>query len=341
MEFSFHLVQFRIKAGLYPENCPTKDQKLAHDADGGIRDFPRRRNEEQANGGDGNTSGKAGYGYATLEPGQFYAFLLIHKALIVTDKESKDERIVAGIFESCGPGLASENTILDMGLADAIHGRIVLVAATAERKVCSNAGGQVVQIALPRRVPVCIGAAAELHVQEDPVLELDKEGVRAPSEVLCLLTGRQPDLGALDGIPATGKHCVQGKDVDGNLALLVEVGQLLDAEGVLVLDPGFQDGAAAVVPGIAVAVAYIAESHNHTRDGAAVNREVRDVDFQHVCCLVSSIRGVILELRIEDYEVLLLMGLKGYLASPEIITCRVEKRSHISRVFQARRPRWV
>ena len=121
MEFSFHLVQFRIKAGLYPENCPTKDQKLAHDADGGIRDFPRRRNEEQANGGDGNTSGKAGYGYAPLELGQFYAFLLVHKALVVTYKESEDERIVASVLKSCSPGLASENTILDMRLADAIH----------------------------------------------------------------------------------------------------------------------------------------------------------------------------------------------------------------------------
>ena len=150
MEFSFHLVQFRIKAGLYPENCPAQDQQLAHDADGGIRDLARRRNEEQANGGDGNTSGKAGYGYATLEPGQFYAFLLIHKALIVTDKESKDERIVAGVFEAGSPGLAGEDAILNMGFADAIHGRIVLVAASAERKICRNAGRQVVKIALPR-----------------------------------------------------------------------------------------------------------------------------------------------------------------------------------------------
>ena len=128
MEFCFHLVQFRIKTGLYPENCPTEDQKLAHDADGGIRDLARRRNEEQANGGDGNTSGKAGYGYASLELGQFYAFLLVHKALIVTYEESKDERIVAGVLEAHSPGLASENTILDMGFTDAIHGRIVLVA---------------------------------------------------------------------------------------------------------------------------------------------------------------------------------------------------------------------
>ena len=149
MEFSLHLVQFCIKAGLHPKDRPAQDQKLAYDADGGIRNLPRRRNEEQTNGSDGNASGKAGYGYATLEPGQFYAFLLSHKALIITDEESEDERIVAGVFETRSPGLAREHAILDVCLTDAIHGRIVLVSAATERKICSNAGGQVIQITLP------------------------------------------------------------------------------------------------------------------------------------------------------------------------------------------------
>ena len=141
MEFCFHLVQFRIKAGLYSENCPAQDQKLAHDADGGIRDLTRRRDEEQANGGYGNTSGEAGYGDATLEPGQFYAFLLGHKALVVFNQVGEDERFVTGVLEAGSPGLAGEDTILNMGLADAIHGRVVLVAASAERKICSDSRG--------------------------------------------------------------------------------------------------------------------------------------------------------------------------------------------------------
>ena len=72
------------------------------------------------------------------------------------------------------------------------------------------------------------------------MLKLDEEGVRTPTQVRCLLAGRQPYLGALYGIPTTGKHSVQGKDVDGNLSLLIEVGELLNAECVLILDPALK-----------------------------------------------------------------------------------------------------
>ena len=176
-------------------------------------------------------------------------------------------------------------------------------------------------------------------MQEDPVLKLDEEGVIAPAKVRCLLAGLQLGPGALNGIPTAGKHRVQRKDVDGNLSLLIEVCKLLDAEGILVFDPALEHGAATVIPSISIAVPDITESHYDTGDGASVYGEIRHVDFQHICSLVIRILRIVGELRIEDHEVLLLMGLEGNLPCPKVISCRVEKRSHISRVFQARRPR--
>ena len=173
------------------------------------------------------------------------------------------------------------------------------------------------------------------------MLKLHEERVITPAKVIVLGSGLQTCLRTLDGIASPGQHRIERQDVDCNLSLLIEVGQLLDAQGVLILHPGLEDGAAAVVPSIAVTVAYITEPQEYASNGTAVNAEVRDIDFQDISCLVLRRLRVVGKLRIEDYEVLLLMGLEGNLPSPEIITCRVEIHSHISRLYQARRPRWV
>ena len=68
---------------------------------------------------------------------------------IIPYQECEDERIMSGVLETGGPGLAGEDTVLDMGFADAIHGRIVLIATATERKVCSDSRRQVDQVALP------------------------------------------------------------------------------------------------------------------------------------------------------------------------------------------------
>ena len=231
---------------------------------------------------------------------------------------------MTGVIKTCGSGLASENTILDVGFAHAVHRRIVLVAAAAERNISSNAGGQVVQTAFPCRITVSISATGIHHVEEHPVFKLHEERVITPAKVIVLGSGLQTCLRTLDGIATPGQHSVQGKNIDGNLTLLIEVGELLDAQRVLVLHPALEDCAAAVVPGIAVTVTYITEPEEYSSDSATVNAEVRDVDFQNISGLVLRRLRIVGKLRVEDYEVLLLMGLEGYLASPEIVTCRVE-----------------
>ena len=58
--------------------------------------------------------------------------------------------------------------------------------------------------------------------------------------------------------------------------------------------------------------------------GAAVDGQIRNVDFQLVAGLIVGIRRVKAELGIQDHVVLCLVILEGYLAGSEVISCAVE-----------------
>ena len=149
VHFHFQILETDICAGLDSENTAAENQKVADDNDSAASYLTQGPDEEQAHAGNEGTHHKAGNGDSPLQAGQFYAGFLGHRALIVTDQEGEDERIVGSIFEAGGSGLAGKDSIFDVGLADAVHRRIVLVAAAAERKICSDSRGKIVQVALP------------------------------------------------------------------------------------------------------------------------------------------------------------------------------------------------
>lgn len=80
LDFSFHPVDLGVKACRYTENGAAQNKEFADDADGRVCDLARRRDEEQAHGGNGHAGREAGDGDASLEPGEFCAFLLSHRA---------------------------------------------------------------------------------------------------------------------------------------------------------------------------------------------------------------------------------------------------------------------
>ena len=103
------------------------------------------------------------------------------------------------------------------------------------------------------------------------MIELNKERVVTPAEVVVFGSGLQSGLGAFNGSRTSCEHRVQSKDVDGDFALFIEVGELLNTECVFILDPRLQDCTAAVIPSIAVAVTHITESQEYTRYGTSIN----------------------------------------------------------------------
>ena len=140
VHFHFQILEADVRACLDSENAAAENQEVANDNNGAAGYLAQGPDKEQAHAGNEGTHHKAGDGDSSLQAGQFYAGFLGHRALIVTDQEGEDERIVASVLEAGSPSLAGKDPILDMGLADAINGRVVLVATSAERKVCSNAG---------------------------------------------------------------------------------------------------------------------------------------------------------------------------------------------------------
>ena len=227
-----------------------------------------------------------------------------------------------------------------MGEGEAVHGRVVLVGTAHERHVGVDVRREVDHLGLPRLVPVGVGAAGELHVQEHPVLEDDAEGLGTPIEIPRLLSHIDGSSGPLDGTSALVEHRVQRLDEYGDVALVVEVGQLLDAERVFVLNPRFQGRTAIVVPSVGRIHVTILERHYDARNGATVDAEVGHVNLQHVCSLIVGVRGVVRELGVENDVVLRLVVLELDGARSEVISGRIEH-SLISRGYQARRPRWV
>ena len=239
--------------------------------------------------------------------------------LVLADKEGKDERRVAGTFETSHPLFAGKHSVLDVGCRKAGHGRVVLVGTADEGKICIHIRRKIAHLRFPRQIPVCVGATGELHVQEYPVIEDDTECLGAPVEIFGLLSHFDAGAASLDRGGTVSQCGVERLDEDGMLLLVVEVGQLLDAESVLVFDPGLHDRTAVIVPSVRGINPRILEGQDDTGDGTPFNREVRDVDFQYVRCLVRRIARIIGNLGIEDHVMLLLMGLEIDLSSPEII----------------------
>ena len=138
VHFHFQVLETDVRTGLDSENAAAENQEVANYDDGAAGYLAQGPDKEQADAGNEGTHHKAGDGDSSLQAGQFYAGFLGHRALIVTYQEGEDERIVSCVLETRGPSLAGENAVLDVSLADSVYGRVVLVAAAAERKVCSD-----------------------------------------------------------------------------------------------------------------------------------------------------------------------------------------------------------
>lgn len=87
-------------------------------------------------------------------------------------------------------------------------------------------------------------------MQEDPVLENDAEGIGIPIQVTCFLSHIEPGPRSLDWAPSLIEHRIKSLKINGNLALVVEVCELLQADCILVFNPRFYGRTAVVVPGV-------------------------------------------------------------------------------------------
>lgn len=87
-------------------------------------------------------------------------------------------------------------------------------------------------------------------MQEHPALKNDVKGVGTPLEIAGFLGHIDSRTRSFDGIPALVEHRVERLDKDGNLSFVVEVGELLQTDGILVFDPRFDGRAAVVILGV-------------------------------------------------------------------------------------------
>lgn len=175
-------------------------------------------------------------------------------------------------------------------------------------------------------------------MQEHPVFEDDAEGIGTPVEIPRLLGHIDSGTGALDGTPGLIEHRVQGLDEDSDFALVVEVGELLQTDRVLVFNPRFYGRTAVIVPGIGRIHVTVLERQYGARNGTSVDAEVRNINFQYIHSLICSIRGVVRELCVEYHVILRLVVLELDGARSEVISCRIEH-SRISRGCPGQRPR--
>ena len=99
---------------------------------------------------------------------------------------------------------------------------------------------------------------------------------------------------------------------------------LLEGDGVFVLEPGLEHRAA-VIHGITLGIVVILDkADKNATYSAAVDGQIRNIDFQLVAGLVVGIHRGKRELGIQDHVVLRLVILKGYLADTEVISNTVE-----------------
>ena len=170
------------------------------------------------------------------------------------------------------------------------------------------------------------------------MFENDAEGVGTPIEVAGLLSHIDSRTVALDGIPGLIEHRVERLDEDGNLALVIEVRELLQTDRVLVLNPRFDGRTAVIVPGIGRIHVSVLERQDNARNGATIDAEIRHVNLQHVCSLISRIRRIVGELGVENHVILRLVVLELDGACSEVVA-GTYKHSRINRECPGQRPR--
>ena len=151
------------------------------------------------------------------------------------------------------------------------------------------------------------------------MFEDDAESLGTPIEVAGFLSHIEGRAGSLDGISALIECRVQRLYEDGNLALVIEVGELLHTDGILVLDPRFDGSATVVVPGVGRIHIAVLERQYNPRNGAAVDAEVGNVNLQNIHALIGSVGGVVGELGVENHVILRLVVLKLDGACSEVI----------------------
>ena len=247
--------------------------------------------------------------------------VLFSVTFTISNEEGEDKWIIAGALEAGHPLLAGEHAVLDVGEREAIHGRVILIGAAEERNVSIHVSREALHICFPRLVSIGVRATSELHVKEHPVLEDDAEGIGTPIQILPLLghiDGRSRSFG---GASTLIEGRIERLDIDGNLALVVEVGELLQADRVLVLNPRFDGRTAVIVPSVGRIHVTVLERQDNARNGAAIDAEVGHVNLQDIHALISGAGWVIGELGVENDVILRLVVLELDGARSEVISC--------------------
>ena len=201
---------------------------------------------------------------------------------------------------------------------------VELIAATGHRNVGSDIFRHLFEGCLPGQVPLRVGAAGELQVHEYPVVEHYYKRVAGEAEVIALGSDREALLGALDGICALVELGIHRDEVEDERAVVVKPRLFLDDNRIFVLDPGLEDGTAiidGITPGI---VLRLDKTDENAADGAAVDSQIRNGDFQLLAGLVCGIRRVEFDLGIQNHVIGGLIILEGYLARAEVIGYAVE-----------------
>ena len=213
--------------------------------------------------------------------------------LAIPYEEGEDEWIVSCAVKTAHSLLTGEHSVLDVSQRVSVHRRVVLVGTSKERNIRVHIRREITHLRLPRLVPVRVRTARKLHMQEHPVLKNDAEGIGTPIEITGLLSHIDTCPGALDGIARLIERRIERLDKDGNLALVIEVRELLQADRVLVLYPRFYGRTAVIVPGIGRIHVTVLERQYGARNGTPVDAEVRYVNLQRIHTLISRIRRVV------------------------------------------------
>lgn len=257
--------------------------------------------------------------------GVLKVFLLAGSLLdAITNQESESKRFAAGIPETHHAAVHREYLVLNVAFAHTVAVLVELIATASYWNVSSDIFRHLLEGRFPREVPLSIGAAGELQVHEHPVVKDDHEGIAGESEVIPVRSHSQALLGSLDGICALVKLGIHRDEVEQERSVVVEPRLLLDDNCILVFDPGLEDGTAiidGITPGI---VLRLDKAHEYAADGTAVNRQIRNGDFQLLAGLVCGIGGVKLHLCIQNHVIGGLIILEGYLARAEVIGYAVE-----------------
>ena len=242
----------------------------------------------------------------------------------IPNQESIHERIMSRVEESHHTTLAGKNLVLDVGFRHTVAVGMHLVTASTDRNICRDVCRQLLHRHLPQCFPISVSDTGELQVDKYPVFELTHKRFIVKAQIVAFRGHRKALHGALNGVPSLIQLRIERDYVDDERAVLVKPRLLLDDDGVLVLDPGLEHRTAiihGITPGVVVILDKADENASHS---AAVDGQIRNVDFQLVAGLVVGIHRVKRELGVQDHVVLRLIILEGYLAGSEVISNTVE-----------------